>query len=192
MARVLVHLCCGPCAIVPVSALKAQGFEVTGYFSNPNIHPLTEYLRRRETLLQAARLLDIPVLFPDAEYQPRVFFQAVTGREEERCPPCYALRLEPTARAAREMGFTAFTTSLLYSKYQKHEAIRQAGLAAAQAQGLDFLYQDFREGWKEGVTRSKEWGLYRQQYCGCLYSEAERYARELARAVAAETGLAPS
>lgn len=184
MARILAHLCCGPCAIVPVLRLKAEGHELAGFFLNPNIHPLREYLRRREALLAAAAILDIPVLFPDTEWDPASFFHAVHGREADRCPACYALRLGPAARLARERGFTAFTSSLLYSKHQNHEAIREAGERAGAEAGATFLYRDFRDGWKEGIERSKEWGLYRQPYCGCLYSEGERYAKELARAVA--------
>jgi predicted adenine nucleotide alpha hydrolase (AANH) superfamily ATPase len=184
VARILAHLCCGPCSIVPVLRLKAEGHEVAGFFLNPNIHPLKEYLRRREAVLAAAARLDIPVLFPDPEYDPVSFFHAVHGRESDRCPACYELRLKPAARLARERGFEAFTSSLLYSKYQNHAVIRAAGERAASEAGVEFAYRDFRDGWQEGIDRSKEWALYRQPYCGCLYSEGERYAKELARAVA--------
>lgn len=183
--RLLLHLCCGPCAIHPARVLAQEGFQVTGLFFNPNIHPLTEYLRRREAALRTAEILDIPVLFPETEYAPETFFRAVAGREQDRCGACYALRLGPVALVARDLGFAYFSTSLLYSKYQKHEAIARAGTEAGAEAGVEFVYRDFRAGWKEGVTLSKQWGIYRQQYCGCLYSEAERYARDLERARAA-------
>jgi predicted adenine nucleotide alpha hydrolase (AANH) superfamily ATPase len=102
----------------------------------------------------------------------------VVFREAERCRFCYHLRLFAAARAAKEGKFDAFTSSLLYSKYQKHELIREIGEQAALEAGLPFYYEDFRQGWQAGQARSKELGLYRQQYCGCIYSERERYCRD--------------
>lgn len=177
--RILVHICCGPCAITPVSALLGAGMEVTGFYYNPNIHPLQEYLRRREGVEQVAQRLGIRVLFKDDEYDPQVYFRAVTFREANRCLPCYALRLERTVAIARRGRFEAFTSTLLYSKFQKHDQVRSLGADMAQNSGLCFHYQDFRAGWSEGVNLSREWGIYRQQYCGCLYSEFERYRTEL-------------
>lgn len=152
---------------------------VTGLYYNPNIHPLQEYLRRREGVALVAERLGIPVIFKDDEYDPQAYFRAVTFREPNRCAPCYALRLERTLSIARRGGFDAFTTTLLYSKFQKHEQIRTMGLDLAQGGGVAFHYADFRTGWSEGIAQSKEWGIYRQQYCGCLYSEFERYSSEL-------------
>ncbi len=179
MARVLLHMCCGPCAIAPARKLLEEGFEVTGFFWNPNIHPLQEYLRRREAAAEAAQRLGISVIFKDDEYDPRQWFRAVSFREENRCFHCYSLRLERAVSIARRGHFDYVTTSILYSKHQKHEMVRQLGEDLTAAGSVRFLYRDFREGWTEGITVSKEWGLYRQQYCGCLYSEGERYAREL-------------
>lgn len=177
--KILVHMCCGPCAITPVRVLLEAGIGVTGLFYNPNIHPLQEYLRRREGVAQVAERLGIPVIFKDDEYDPQAYFRGVTFREPNRCAPCYALRLERTLSIARRGGFDAFTTTLLYSKFQKHEQIRTMGQDLAQGTGVEFHYEDFRAGWSEGIALSKEWGIYRQQYCGCLYSEFERYSSEL-------------
>lgn len=178
MERVLLHICCGPCSITTIRTLKDQGLEVTGLFYNPNIHPLTEYAKRRDGCLEVAERLGIRVIVKDDEYAPQQWFRAVAFREDNRCFHCYALRLERTAGIARRGGFDAFTTSLLYSKFQKHDVI--AGLCRdLSTPKTRFLYHDFREGWKEGIALSKEWSIYRQQYCGCLYSENERYHGEL-------------
>jgi predicted adenine nucleotide alpha hydrolase (AANH) superfamily ATPase len=106
----------------------------------------------------------------------------MAGRETDRCPLCRRVRLALTARIARERGFEAFSSSLLYSRHQDHEGIRQTAEDLAAASGLAFIYQDFRAFWREGVDLSRAWGIYRQQYCGCLYSEYDRYARDGARA----------
>lgn len=174
--KILVHICCGPCAITTVQELLKIGMDVTGFYYNPNIHPLQEYLRRREGVAQMAERLGIPVIYKDEEYDPQVYFRAVTFREPNRCLLCYGLRLERTLSIARRGKFDAFTSTLLYSKFQKHDEIRMLGLDIAVGSGVKFYYQDFRVGWSEGISLSKEWGLYRQQYCGCLYSESERYA----------------
>jgi len=176
--RILLHICCGPCAIYPTLHLLEKGFEVVGLFYNPNIHPLTEYLKRREGVVQVAEKLGIKVIFKDDEYKPEVFFRQVVFRENNRCFYCYHLRLEKTVNIAKKGKFDLFTTTLLYSKFQKHENI--ATLCEDLSKGkVKFYYHDFREGWKKGIELSKEWNIYRQQYCGCLYSEFERYKKEL-------------
>ncbi|MBU1247895.1 MAG: epoxyqueuosine reductase QueH [Proteobacteria bacterium] len=176
--RVLVHVCCGPCSITTAQTLLDEGFEVTGLFFNPNIHPLSEYLKRRDGARQVAEKLGFPLIIKDEEYDPKTFLRAVAFREENRCFHCYQIRLERTAHIARSGGFDHFTTSLLYSKYQQHDAIRQLGLDLA-TDATAFLYRDFREGWQRGIETSKAWSVYRQQYCGCIYSEFERYHKEL-------------
>ena len=170
--RLLLHACCGPCSLYPVRVLQERGVQVSLLFFNPNIHPLQEYARRWKALQQVAQALGVPVICPD-RYDPAVYFRHVTFREERRCRLCYILRLERTIHIAKRGGFDAFSTTLLYSKFQKHEDIRQ--LAEDMRGSIPFYYEDFREGWSEGIARSKEMGIYRQQYCGCLYSEAERF-----------------
>jgi predicted adenine nucleotide alpha hydrolase (AANH) superfamily ATPase len=179
--KILVHMCCGPCAITPVRSLLDAGAEVTGLYYNPNIHPLQEYLRRREGVAQVAERLGVKVIFKDDEYDPQAWFRAVTFREPNRCTLCYVMRLERTVSIARRGGFDAVTSTLLYSKFQKHDQIRSLGQDLVRGSGVAFHYEDFREGWSEGIAVSREWGIYRQQYCGCLYSEVERYSPELRR-----------
>lgn len=181
MMKILVHLCCGPCAIAPVQALLEAGHQVTGFFYNPNIHPLQEYLRRRDGMFAVAERLGIPVICKDDEYDPQTYFRAVSFRESNRCLLCYVMRFERTLAIAKRGGFDAFSTTLLYSKFQKHDEMRRLGADMAVGTGVVFHYQDFREGWSHGVTTSKDWGIYRQQYCGCLYSEFERYRCELGK-----------
>lgn len=186
---ILVHACCGPCSIMPVQRLRDLGYTPTLYYHNPNIHPLTEYLRRRDALLEVAARLDVSVLLPDQAdsglAHPAVWLSAVAGLGPGmadpglRCPLCYALRLTATARAAAQLGFARFTSTLLYSKYQNHEAILRAGQDGSADAGPEFVGEDFRPGWDEGVRLSREWGVYRQPYCGCLLSEHERYRTKL-------------
>lgn len=186
--NILLHLCCGPCARIPTARLREQGFHVTGLFYNPNIHGVAEYLRRREAMAAAAARLDLDVVWLDAEYDPKRFFQAVTHRENERCGLCYRLRLERTFAFAAERGFSAVSTTLLFSIHQNREAIVAAGRALREETGISFHGEDFRPGWREGADLSRQWGLYRQNYCGCLYSELERHKKKLERlAAAAET-----
>jgi hypothetical protein len=189
--KLLLHMCCGPCAIFPVGQLQQQGYEVVGLFYNPNVHPLTEYLRRRDAAEEVAERLAIKVIFKDEEYDPAAYLRRVVYREASRCFYCYHLRLERTLSIARHGGFDAFSTTLLSSKRQYHERIAQLGADLAGGAQPRFLYQDFRAGWAEGAERSKQWSIYRQQYCGCIYSEAERYAGEL-RGRASKAGFRPS
>ena len=289
--RVLVHICCGPCSITVLQRLQDAGHEPVGLFFNPNIHPLAEYLRRREGAIQAAAKLSVPLiladtlpeaeqswtapgstpgsapcstsapspdstpgstlgstpgyapgsaespalkssgssLFPDPAFadsaafsdsgvsvsltvpptaprtgdsdssapfrialpdlppavNPIPWLQAVSGREDKRCLFCWSMRLRKTAQLAAARGFEAISTSLLYSRHQDHERIRRMGEALAASHALSFAYQDFRSSWQDGIRISKDWGIYRQQYCGCMFSEYDRYARDCRRALQA-------
>lgn len=146
-----------------------------GYFFNPNIHPYAEYARRQEALARLAAAADWPVIFAD-DYRPEDYFRQVAFREGERCRFCYLLRLRQAARVARKGKFDAFTTTLLVSPYQKHDLLREIGRAAGEEFGVPFYDVDFRPGFREGRRRARELGLYRQQYCGCIFSERERFA----------------
>lgn len=174
--RVLLHTCCGPCALYPLTSLRAEGLEVTGFFFNHNIHPYQEYARRRDAAQQMADLEGMPLVVRD-EYRLEEFLANVAAEPDTRCGYCYVSRLDAVAAAARDTGFDAFTSSLFYSRYQNHELMRQKAEESAARYGVQLLYRDFRPGWQEGIRRSKELGLYRQQYCGCVYSEKERYCR---------------
>jgi len=174
--KILLHTCCGPCSIYPVDFLREKGMDVYGYFFNPNIHPYTEFARRRETLEKYAAEIDLKVII-DEDYRLEEFLQGVAHRESRRCLICYAMRLEQTARVAKRGGFEGFSTTLLVSPYQKHELIREIGQASADKYGVPFYYEDYRPGYKAATDLSKKMGMYRQQYCGCIYSEKERYLR---------------
>jgi len=185
---ILLHACCGPCSITSVLRLQDMGLAPTLYFYNPNIQPLSEYLRRREGLLAVAQRLSLPVLLPDQEDESAAWAGLWLERVAalgpamadmaRRCPVCYDLRLVRVAQAARSLGFQRYSTTLLYSRYQNQQAIIDAGMRHA-GQGVSFLGEDFRPGWSEGIRLSKEWGVYRQQYCGCVLSEHDRYGKQV-------------
>jgi hypothetical protein len=175
--KILLHICCSPCLIYPLRILREIGHDVTGHFFNPNIHPYLEYQRRADTLSAYAGEKGLPVIWAE-DYGMEAFFRLVAGHEDDRCRICYTLRLQETARVAKEEGFTGFTTTLLYSKFQKHDVIREVGERLGREVGIPFVYHDFRAGWQEGVDLSREIGMYRQPYCGCLYSEKDRYYRQ--------------
>lgn len=174
--KLLLHTCCAPCTIYPLRVLRQEGHELTGYFYNPNIHPYQEYKKRMDTLRDYAAWVTLPVLW-DESYPMETFLRRVVFDEENRCRACYDLRLRDVAAMARNRHYEGFTTTLLYSKYQKHGLIIRAGEQAAAEYGVPFVYRDFREGWSEGVEASKGLDLYRQPYCGCIYSEKERYEK---------------
>jgi len=174
--NIFLHICCAPCAIYPVSRLREAGFALTGLFYNPNIHPFTEYRKRLESVRMFAEVAGLPVHFRD-EYDLDGFLQRTVGRGAGRCEQCYRMRLGVAAADARQGGFTLLTTTLLYSRFQKHDLIRGVGDEMCKEQGVEFFYEDFRVGWQKGIALSKAMGLYRQQYCGCIYSEHERYGR---------------
>ena len=177
--NILLHICCGPCAIYPLRALREQGHEVTGLFYNPNIHPLQEYLRRRGSAQEVAGRFCLRMIFLDREYDPQAYMRRVAFRETSRCLLCYQLRLERTLSIARRGKFQGFSSTLLYSKQQQHQVIARLGADLAGDGRVGFVYQDFRLGWQEGIQQSLEWKLYRQDYCGCLYSEFERFQGSL-------------
>ena len=174
MPKVLLHACCGPCATGPLPALRQEGFTVWGYFYNPNIHPFTEYEKRLEAMQQYAEQEGLGLIGAEA-YNPLEYFRHITFREARRCQLCYQLRLQRTAQMARRGKFDYFTTTLLVSPHQKHNSIKELGEIAGEQYGVPFLYRDFRTDYRDTIQRSKAAGLYRQQYCGCLYSEQERY-----------------
>ena len=172
--RILFHICCANCAIYPLGVLRDQRHTVHGFFFNHNIHPYIEFKRRLDTVKEYAATMELPVLYRE-DYLLEEFLAEAAPQPSLRCDYCYRSRLEMTARAAVDNGFEGFSTSLLYSRYQQHQKIRDYGEKLASQHDIEFVYQDFRQGWKQGIDASKTMGLYRQQYCGCIYSEKERY-----------------
>ncbi len=153
-----------------------MGMNVMGFFYRHNIHPFQECLKREETLRSYADSIDLKMIY-QKDYQLESFLQSIVFREKDRCRYCYHDRLTATAKIAKKGKFDSFSTTLLYSRFQNHEQIRRTGEAVAKKEGVPFLYHDFRPGWKLGIEASKELSMYRQQYCGCIYSEKERYCR---------------
>ena len=172
--KILLHICCAPCAIYPLKTLRQDGVEVMGFFYRHNIHPYRECQRREETLKSFAASEELRVVYQKG-YDMEGFIRSVAFREKDRCSYCYHDRLKSAARVAKKGKFDGFTSTLLYSKFQKHAAIKQVGESVGQTEGIPFFYQDFRNGWKEGIALSRERNMYRQPYCGCIYSEKDRY-----------------
>jgi predicted adenine nucleotide alpha hydrolase (AANH) superfamily ATPase len=157
--------------------MREDGLEVMGFFYRHNIHPYSECVRRQEALEAYAEQVDLKVIYQEG-YDLEEFIRNVAFREAERCNYCCHDRLRSTALIAKRGKFDYFSSTLLYSKHQKHELIRSMGKSVSKSVGVPFLYQDYREGWKEGIEYSKQMGLYRQHYCGCIYSEKERFFKE--------------
>ncbi|OQX17730.1 MAG: hypothetical protein BWK80_39195 [Desulfobacteraceae bacterium IS3] len=176
--KILLHICCAPCSIYPLKILRAEELEVMGFFYKHNIHPYTECLKRQETLQRYAEMIALRVIWQEG-YEPENFIRNVVFRESDRCAYCYYDRLQSAALIGKRGKFDYFSSTLLYSKFQKHEMIRDIGESVGKKVGIPFLYKDFRIGWKEGIEESKRLELYRQQYCGCIYSEKERYFKSV-------------
>lgn len=176
MVKILLHICCAPCATYPVEELRRKGYQVQGLWYNPNIHPYQEYCRRRDSLKDYAARANVSIIYED-EYGLKEFIRRVGTGEGDRCPACYHLRLQGAAKIAKQGEFDSFTTTLLVSPHQKHDLIRNIGEQTGREAEVEFYYEDFRPGSKEGIRLAKEMGLYRQQYCGCIYSEYERFKR---------------
>lgn len=176
--RILLHTCCAPCSVACVQTLRDEGYDPTALWYNPNIHPHTEYTARFDALTTYARQADIPIMTHE-NYGLRPFLASIWPNLDSpsRCEICYRLRLSETARLASEHGFHAFSTTLLISPYQDNASIRTAAEAAAETHKVQFLYRDFRPLFRTGQTEARRLGLYMQKYCGCLFSEEERYIK---------------
>lgn len=172
-----MHICCAPCAVYPLKTVREKGADVTGFWFNPNIHPYTEYKSRLDSLKTMQATGSFAVEYCD-EYGLTEFLRNVAGNEEGRCAYCYRVRLGKTAERARAIGADAFTTSLLVSPYQKFELLLAVGAEMQEAHGVEFLAEDFRSGFREGRKQARDMGFYLQKYCGCIYSEMERYLGE--------------
>ncbi len=175
MKRILLHVCCGPCATHPVIELQREAFDVTLFFSNSNIHPEGEYIKRLNSLKEYAREVKIPLII-DA-YDPAQWFEAIKGYETSpeggaRCRICFELRLRKTAQYAKSHGFDWFTTTLTISPHKNASVINQIGIQIGKEFSINFLPRNFKkkDGFKKSVILSKEYNLYRQDYCGCIFS----------------------
>jgi epoxyqueuosine reductase len=184
--NLLLHTCCGPCASATIPLWTGRVEEVTGFFFNPNIHPLLEWQRRLTGAQDVAARTGIEMVY-DPQYDPAAWFAAIApegdrneagtdpGPHPARCRRCIGQRLDRAAQEAVSRGCEAFSTTLSISPYQDHDAIRETGLEAAARHDVEFLYEDLRPLYGESRRLCREWGVYSQKYCGCLISEWERY-----------------
>lgn len=176
-----MHTCCAPCSVYCIDELRGEGIEPTVYWFNPNIHPYMEYKARRDCLKEYTKSINVNAIFEE-NYGLDEFCRNVSQDLLGRCKNyCYPVRLEQTAKYAKEHGYEAFTTTLLVSPYQNHEALIEVAKTMAEKYGIEFLYRDFRVGFREGQNKARELGLYMQKYCGCIFSEEDRYAKQISR-----------
>lgn len=182
MKKLLLHVCCAPCSSSVIEVLR-ETYDITLYFYNPNITSKEEYVLRLDELKRLTR--EMPAAFGlsiiEGEYNPEEFFTLAKGLEAEkeggkRCTLCYEKRLLSTAEKAKEMGFDLFTTTLSVSPYKNAEKLNEIGMKLSESVGTDYLVSDFKkkDGYKRSIELSKEYGLYRQDYCGCIYSKKAR------------------
>ena len=174
---VVIHCCCAHCSAYTIDYWRRQGYEPTAFWYNPNIHPYTEHQQRLQAMQILAEKLDFQLVI-DGNYDLKKYFNIVDGNEDQRCRFCFRLRLQKTAEAAFKLGFKAFTSSLLISPHQKHDLLQEIGSTIAEETGINFLYVDLRKRYSDSRHMMKPLVLYRQQYCGCLYSEWERFAEK--------------
>jgi epoxyqueuosine reductase len=174
--KLLMHICCSNCSIYPLQTLLSKGIDIKGLWFNPNIHPFTEYAKRLESLKKLQKLWAFDVEYID-QYPLDDFLKAVVDQGAKRCSICYEIRLDKTAETAKKMNLDGFTTSLLVSPYQKFDIIVDKGNEMAKRHGIAFYSEDFRKGWHISKSLSAELELYRQRYCGCIYSEMERFQK---------------
>ena len=163
--KLLMHTCCAPCSVYCIDELRSENIEPVVYWFNPNIHPYMEYKARRDCLKEYTKSINVESIFEE-NYGLDEFCKKVVNKLDTRCQDyCYPVRLEQTAKYAKENGYTYFTTTLLVSPYQKHDIIKNLGEKIAKKYGLEFLYRDFRVGFREGQNKAREIGLYMQRYC---------------------------
>ncbi len=192
LPRLFLHSCCAPCSSY-VLELLSRYFQITLYYYNPNISPKEEFQKRTEEL---ARLLrEMPLSHPAellvGDYCPEAFYEAVRGLEQEpeggaRCEVCYRLRLEQAVRMAKERGYDYVTTTLSISPLKNAEKLNAIGKELSEQYGIPYLYSDFKKkgGYQRSIELSHEYELYRQNFCGCVFSREEAAQREARRAAA--------
>lgn len=175
MSKVLVHACCAHCTAYTVEHFRQEGCDVSALWYNPNIHPYLEHQNRLAAMQALADNLSVPLIVTEG-YDFVHYLRAISGHEDARCNHCFRLRLQKTAETALAQGIPTFSTSLLISPHQDHELLKRMGEEIAAGAGVSFMYADLRKRYSDSRHITKPMELYRQQYCGCLYSEYERFA----------------
>ncbi|HAM49485.1 MAG TPA: hypothetical protein DCP92_01830 [Nitrospiraceae bacterium] len=168
-----MHICCSNCSLYPLKSLLKKGIDVKGLWFSPNVHPFQEYQERLGSLRNLEKVWGLDIEYTD-RYGFDDFMRGIGDPQDNRCIRCYELRLDETARTARKMKLDGFTTSLLVSPYQQFDAIVGVGREMARRYTIPFYAEDFRIGYRDSIPLSRELGLYRQKYCGCVFSEQER------------------
>ena len=173
--KVLLHACCAPCSIYCIETLRKEDIEPDLYWFNPNIHPYIEYKTRRDTLIEYSKMVNLKLIIEE-NYGLKDFCKNTIQDLQNRCSNyCYRVRMEQTVKYAKENGYDAFTTTLFVSPYQQHEVLKKICEELGKKYEIEFLYRDFRPGFREGQNKAREIGLYMQKYCGCIFSEEDRY-----------------
>lgn len=176
--KLLMHTCCAPCSINCINVLREEGIEPTLYWYNPNIHPYIEYKNRKDSLAKYSKIVNVETIFEE-EYGLKDFCKNVINDLENRCVDyCYKVRLEKTAQYAKANGYDAITTTLFVSPYQNHEELKKILEEIAKKYSLKPIYIDFRPGFRIGQNKARELELYMQKYCGCIFSEEDRYIKK--------------
>ena len=180
----LLHTCCAPCSVYCIDSLRSEGIEPTVFWYNPNIHPYVEYKTRRDCLKGYLKSIKVKGIFKE-NYGLDEFCKNAIKDLENRCVKyCYRARLSETVKFAKENGYEFFSTTLLVSPYQKHEELKAVCEELAELSGVKFLYRDFRVGFREGQKKARELGMYMQKYRGCIFSEEERYKKQIEKDLA--------
>ena len=174
MDKLLLHICCAPCSIMVIDNFKDR-YDLTLYFYNPNIHPFKEYKERLNSFIDYSKKLNFKYIVGKYDYKD--YFKNVVQNIDYniRCIFCYQLRLNEAARKAKELNIKNFSTTMIYSIYQRHDSIKKIGEILGDEYNLNFIYYDLRDKYFEGKKRAKDENLYIQKYCGCIFSEIERY-----------------
>jgi len=184
--KLLIHSCCAPCSSYVLEYLSDY-FAITVFYYNPNIYPEDEYLKRvlEQKKLISSMPLKYPVLFKEGKYEPQKYFDTVRGHENdpeggERCFLCYRMRLKEAAKMAKEGGYDYFTTTLTISPLKNAAKLNEIGQEVAGLYGVSFLPSDFKKrgGYQRSIELSREYGLYRQDYCGCVFSRKAKEAKK--------------
>ena len=173
--KILLHMCCAPCATAVLESLRDEGYDVKGFFYNPSIHPWKEFKRRLDAVKDWAPTVNLPMVYRE-EYPLEANIRMLLSAEN-RCLSCFSDRMEMTAERASGMDIKLFTSTLSVSPYQNHDLLKKAGETAAASSGVRFVYKDFRDNYKRSIHLSRENEMYRQAYCGCVFSERDRYLK---------------
>ena len=176
--KLLLHICCAPCSAACIKVLREENIDIVGYWYNPNIHPFKEYDNRLKALKEYSKMINVNVLYDDF-YGLDEFVKNTVNIIDNRCGYCYLSRMERVVKYAHDNGYDAFSSTLLISPYQKHDLLKSICENLSKKYNIKFLYRDFRPYYELGREMFRETGLYMQKYCGCIFSERERYKKEI-------------